>query len=165
MFAAMEAWPLAVWVRESTSIFGYTLVLSLHAMGLAMAVGFGTLISVRLLGGMRSIPLAALHKIVLLSYLAFILNFISGSMLFISEATKMGVMPAFWGKIFFVLLGTTVIWRIDHKIVTNPAVNTLESPPDSGRRLAYFSLACWYLALIVGRLTGYPELVNRMLGL
>ena len=34
-----------------------------------------------------------------------------------------------------------------------------------GRNLAIVSLACWYLALIVGRLTGYPDLVAGWLGL
>ena len=33
------------------------------------------------------------------------------------------------------------------------------------RRLAWASLACWYMALIVGRLTGYPDLVDPWFGI
>jgi len=38
-----------VWVRESPSIFAYTTILSLHAIGLAI-IGIRTLIALRLLG-------------------------------------------------------------------------------------------------------------------
>lgn len=76
----------------------------------------------------------------------------------------MTVMPAFIGKIFFVLLGMIVTWRIDRTILTGPEANVPRAVPPSGHRLAYFSLACWYLALVIGRLTGYPQLVERYLG-
>jgi hypothetical protein len=34
-----------------------------------------------------------------------------------------------------------------------------------GRNLAIISLACWYIALILGRLTAYPDMVNGWLHL
>jgi hypothetical protein len=36
--------------------------------------------------------------------------------------------------------------------------------PAGARRLAWFSLACWTLTLIAGRLTGYPEIIARVFG-
>jgi len=165
MLEAVEGWPLAVFIRESTSIFGYTMVLALHAIGLATAVGVGTFMAIRLLGGMRDIPLAALHQVVPLMYFAFVLNFLSGSALLISEASTMALMPAFLGKIFFVVIGMIITWRIDREILTGPEANVPRAVPQLGRRLAYYSLACWYLALIIGRLTGYPQLVERYLGI
>jgi hypothetical protein len=165
MLEAMEAWPLAVFIRESTSIFGYSLVLTLHAIGLGTAVGVGTFMAIRLLGGLRDIPLAVLHKLVPVMYFAFILNFLSGSALLVAAATKLAVMPAFLIKMFFVVLGMIITWRIDRTILTGPEANVPHAVPQSGRRLAYYSLAFWYLALIIGRLTAYPQLVERLLGI
>ena len=58
MIEAIENSAYAVWVRESPSIFAYTTILSLHAIGLAIIVGIHTLVALRLLGFVPAIPLA-----------------------------------------------------------------------------------------------------------
>ena len=47
---AIENSAYPTFVRESPSLWGYTLVLSLHAMGLAVVVGVSAAIALRLLG-------------------------------------------------------------------------------------------------------------------
>jgi hypothetical protein len=155
---------LAVWVRESPSIFAYTLILSVHAIGLAIVVGTSTLVALRLLGYAAGIPLAELHRFYGVLWFGFWINLISGLLLFIAEATQMAAMPAFWAKLVLVLVGMVVM-----QLIRSRALGTAVAAPTSvtpiGRKLAWSALACWYLALIVGRLTGYPELVQNWFGI
>ena len=74
MIEAIENSAYAVWVRESPSIFAYTSILSLHAIGLAVIVGINYLVALRLLGFVPGIPLPALRKLFRWMYLGFAIN-------------------------------------------------------------------------------------------
>jgi hypothetical protein len=161
----LENTPLAVWVRESTDIYAYTLILSVHAVGLAIVVGISTAVALRLLGFARGIPLAAMRGVFPLFIFGFCINAVSGILLFIAEATKMVAMPAFWGKMFFIACGVTVACLLQKRVFADRAAMKADRVPAGGRRLAWASLTFWYLALIVGRMTGYPELVKRYFGI
>jgi hypothetical protein len=161
---ALENSDLAVWVRESPSIFAYTLILSLHAVGLAMVVGTNTLIGLRLLGFASAIPLNGLRRLYQTIWAGFAINATSGVLLFIPEGRAMSAMPAFWGKLIFVALGMTMAMQIKSRFLDNEAAMSSGVVTPQARKLAWMSLACWYLALIVGRLTGYPELVAAWFG-
>jgi hypothetical protein len=160
----LENTPLAVWVRESTDIYAYTLILTVHAVGLAIVVGFSTAVALRLLGFARRIPLDVARGVFPVVVFGFCINAVSGLLLFIAEPTKMAAMPAFWGKLFFVGCGMVVAWLLQKRVFSDQVAMREDRVPDGGRRLAWASLVCWYLALIVGRLTGYPELVKDYFG-
>ena len=64
MIDAIENSAYAIWVRESPSIWAFTTILSLHAMGLAIIVGINTIVALRLLGNVPSIPVASLRILV-----------------------------------------------------------------------------------------------------
>ena len=61
MIDAIQNSAYAVWVRESPSIWAYTTILSLHAMGLAIIVGINTIVALRLLGYVPDIPINKLR--------------------------------------------------------------------------------------------------------
>lgn len=165
MLETLENSGLAVWVRESPSIFSYTLILSLHAIGLAIVVGTSVIIALRLLGFATGVPLVALRKLQTFIWAGFCVNLISGLLLLIAEATKMAVMPAFIGKILFVIVGMVVGVRINKLVLNDPQAIASGEVPPAARTLAKVSLACWLFALIIGRLTGYPELVTEWFGI
>ncbi len=165
MLEVLENSALAIWVRESPSIFAYTLVLSLHALGLAMVVGTNALIALRLLGFGRGIPLTALRSFYVSIWFGFTINAISGVMLFIAEAKTMAAMPAFWTKLVFVALGMIVAVTLKKRCLEDEIALSNGVVTPLARKLAWASLFCWSTALIVGRLTGYPELVTAWFGL
>jgi hypothetical protein len=156
---------LADWVRSSPSIFAYTTVLTVHAVGLAIVVGVNTLIALRLLGVARDIPLAALPKFYGVVWFGFFINLVSGFLLFIAEANSMATMVAFWAKLTFVAIGMIVALLLKGRYFSDAASVDAGVVTATGRRLAIASLVSWYLALIIGRLTGYPDLVNGWLHL
>ena len=163
MLEQIANWPFSVWIRESTDIYAYTLILTLHAIGLATVVGISTVIGLRLLGVGAGIPLSLANRFFKVLYIGFWINAISGLMLFIAEPVKMVEMPAFWAKLFFILCGMIVANRINKGVFGDAQVMASNVPNERARKLAWASLTCWYLALIVGRLTGYPEMVGQML--
>lgn len=165
MLETLENTALAAWVRESPSIFAYTLVLSLHAIGLAIVVGTSTLIALRLLGFATAIPIEALRRLQNFIWFGFVINLVSGLLLLIAEATKMAVMPAFIGKIVFVIIGMSVGYLIKKTVLDDPQTLSTNVVSGSARTLAKISLGCWLVALIIGRLTGYPELVTELFGI
>jgi hypothetical protein len=165
MLEVIENSALGVWVRESPSIFAYTLVLSLHAIGLAIVVGMNTVVALRVLGFAPGIPLASLRNIYAAIWFGFAINAFSGVLLFVASATNMGTMPAFWAKITLVALGMFAALRLKSRFLDDPGAMASAAAPIGARRLAWLSLGCWYLALIVGRLTGYPELVDSWFGI
>lgn len=165
MLESIEASALATWIRESPSIFAYTLVLILHGIGFALVVGLNALIALRVLGFAPKLPLGALRGLWGPIWFGFIINAASGIGLFIADATKMMQTNIFLIKMGFVLLGMVVSLRMKWRYLDDASISSAGSAPASARPLAWTMLAVWFLALVSGRLTGYPELVHTWFGI
>lgn len=164
LLEAIESSAYPTFVRESPSLAAYTLVLSLHAMGLAVVVGLSSAVALRLLGVARSIPLAALGKLFPVMYVGFWVNALSGLALLAANATGMLANPLFYAKILFIVGGILVMRLLRHTVFTEQLANGGAVPASAGK-LAYASLACWGLAIVAGRLTAYPYLIEYYFGI
>jgi len=161
----LENLALANWVRSSPSLFAYSTVLSAHGVGLAMVVGVNSVIALRLLGVAPDVPLTGLRRLYGIVWVGFFINLVSGLLLFIAEAHTMVAMVAFWAKMMFVALGMIVAEMLKRLYFTDLASVQAGVVTRTGRNLAIISLLCWYLALIFGRLTAYPDMVSGWLHL
>jgi len=161
----LEHLALADWVRSSPSVFAYSTVLCAHGVGLGMVVGVNTVIALRLLGVAPDIPLAGLRRLYGIVWIGFSINLVSGLLLFIAEAHTMAAMVAFWGKLLFVAAGMGIAELLKRSYFADLASVRAGVVTRVGRNLAIISLGCWYLALIAGRLTAYPDMVNGWLHL
>ena len=106
---AIESSAYPTFVRESPSLLAYTLVLSLHAMGLAVVVGLSAAIALRLLGVARGIPLAPLGRLFPVMYVGFWVNALSGLALLAANARGMLGNPLFYAKIILIVGGILVM--------------------------------------------------------
>jgi hypothetical protein len=165
MLQTIEDLYIGILIRESLSVFGYSLVLSLHAIGLAIVLGINTLLALRLLGVGSGIPLTSLRDFYGVMRAGFAINVISGVLLFIASATTMGTMVLFWIKMALVASGMVIALTIKARFLNDTAALANGVVPAGARQLAYLSLFTWYLALIAGRLTGYPEILAHWLGM
>ena len=165
MLDYLENLALANWVRSSPSLFAYSTVLSAHGVGLAMVVGVNSVIALRLLGVAPDVPLTGLRRLYGIVWVGFFINLVSGLLLFIAEAHTMVAMVAFWAKMMFVALGMIVAEMLKRLYFTDLASVQAGVVTRTGRNLAIISLLCWYLALIFGRLTAYPDMVSGWLHL
>jgi hypothetical protein len=155
MMVWLEGTALAVWTRESGSIWAYPTILTLHTVGLGIVVGASAVVDFRLLGFARRIPIPTMTPLFRFIWWAFALNAATGVVLFMSEATDKSRQPVFYiklGLIALALWNTTLIRRtVDRAAI---ALKTSE-PTRQDRRLATASLCLWIGAIVAGRLMAY----------
>lgn len=155
----------AVWIRESPSLFAYTMILSLHAMGLAIIVGLNTIVALRLLGMVKEIPIGALYKLYPWMYVGFTVNALSGLSLLASNASNDLSNWMFYTKLSFIALAMINLELMHARVFYDPGSLTLGvAPPRQARIFAVMSIVLWGLAICAGRLTEYPYFVARILG-
>ncbi len=152
--ASIEGSTLATWTRESPSIWAYSTILTLHTFGLAIVVGANAVIDFRLLGLARRIPVPALRPLFPIMWWAFALNFITGLLLFMADATTKAGQWMFYVKLAMIALAFVATLSVSTRLRSHG-----ESPDAAVtgalRRLAIASLVLWTMAIIAGRLLAY----------
>ena len=153
MLASLDQSAFAQWLLGSNSIWAYPTVLTLHTFGMMVLVGAALMIDLRLLGFGRAIPLGSMGRLFGVMWGAFWLNLVTGTMLFIADATKRATQPLFLVKLTLVALGVVTIVLIKRSMFDGrqePLVIT-----GSAKRLAIASLLLWCAAVTAGRLLAY----------
>ena len=151
----LEHTELAIWVGQS--MHGYPLMLSLHVLGLAMVVGVFAALGLRLLGLFNALPLSSFISPVRIAWLGLILNVLSGTALFTSQATLLVTSTPFLIKLVGVvgggIAGGVVHWRL--KKSASLAKDGEVQLDVRFRLLGLVSLASWTVAIFAGRLIAY----------
>jgi hypothetical protein len=164
MIDLIENSAYAVWVRESPSIWAYTSILSLHAMGLAIIVGLNTIVALRLMGYVPEIPVAKLKKLYPWMYVGFTVNAASGLSLLAANLTNDLHNWLFYVKLSLIALAMVNLELTRMKIFDDPAVVNGTGVPAQAKRFALTSIVLWTLAIIAGRLVEYPSFVQAWVG-
>lgn len=146
LFASIEGSTLAAWVRESPSIWAYATILTLHTVGLAIVVGANVVVDLRLLGWATAIPLTALRAAFPIMWAGFAINFATGVLLFMADATTKSVQTVFYVKLTCITLALIVARTISKR---------LRQQDDRLRAFAIASLFLWAGAIVAGRLMAY----------
>ena len=149
---AIEQTAFSTWLRDSTSLFGFWFVLSLHAIGMALLVGGSAIVALRLLGTADDLPLPELTRFYPLIWIGFWLQIVSGVLLLIGYPTKSLTTPAFYLKIAFIAAAMIVMTRIRRRLAAAPADAGAAIP---ARALAAWSLVLWFGAITAGRFIAY----------
>lgn len=146
---------MGVWTRESPSIWAYPTVLTLHTVGLGILVGANAVIDFRLLGFAPRLPIAALDPLYRFMWAGFVMNAITGAMLFASDAAAKAVQPVFYIKLALIAIALVVTALIRAATTRASAAGGGDPKPRAGRRLAALSLLLWTGAIAAGRLMAY----------
>jgi hypothetical protein len=164
MMEAIENSAYAVWVRESPSIFAYTTILSLHAIGLAIIVGINYLVAFRLLGFVQAIPLTPLRKLFPWMYLGFTINLFSGASLLAANLHNDLGNWLFIVKLAMIAIAMVNLELTRIHVFDRPGTPGPDGLPKNARWFAVGALVTWGLAMVAGRLTAYPNFVEAWLG-
>ncbi len=148
LFAWIEGLALATWARESPSIWAYPTILTLHTVGLAIVVGVNAVVDLRLLGTAPRIPIASLRALFPIMWSGFAINFASGLLLFMADATTKSGQRVFYVKLALITVALIVARVISKRLHQQGEAATL-------RPLAALSLLLWAGAIVAGRLMAY----------
>ena len=150
LLTAIEGSTLATWTRESPSIWAYATILTLHTVGLAIVVGANVVVDLRLLGGAPRIPLPALRALFPIMWWGFALNFATGVLLFMADATTKSGQTVFYVKLALIALALLVARAMSKRLHQDAGPIAAQLPT-----LAMLSLLLWTGAIVAGRLMAY----------
>lgn len=151
MLEWLESTAVARLVQES--MWGYPIVLSAHAVGMAILVGIVLMINFRVLGFATAVPTASLRIMFKVAMVGLIINVISGTVLFTANADAFYESNPFRIKIVLLVIGGTLLAVLHRRIFGNGvSTGKLE---DSTRMIAGISVLVWLGVITAGRLIAY----------
>jgi hypothetical protein len=153
-FVWLEATSLSTWIRESTSVWAFPTILSVHTVGMGFVAGLNAAVALRILGFAPAVPLLELRRFLPVMWIGFWANAVSGVLLLIGYPTKAFTNPVFYLKLTFIALALVVLRSIMGSVFGDPSLDVKPATRKS-RMLAWWSLACWTGAITAGRLLAY----------
>jgi len=153
---------LLEWLKNSAvaqmvqeSLWGYPIVLTSHAIGMAILVGIALMINFRVLGLAPKVPLSALKTMYKIAWVGLVINVVSGSMLFVANANAFYESTPFRLKIASLIVGITLMVKLSRKIFArNDAVQDF-TPTRQVKLMALISSVVWVGVIVFGRLIAY----------
>ncbi len=140
------------------SLWAYPIVLSCHAIGMAVVVGIVLMIDLRILGYARGIPIPSLERLFSVAWAGFFLNLLSGTLLFSIDATRFFFLNVFRIKILLIILGMISVRMLLGAVRSSTQPLTAEGSASGKTKLmATLSLIFWIGAIFAGRLIAYLE--------
>ena len=145
--------PISAAIAESDSLWwGYAWWLFVHAVGMGLTAGIGFVVCLRLLGVGRQIPLASLRILFRLFWIGFYLNLVSGTLLFMTDATGIARVWELYAKLACLALALVAMSRLRRFVDTTETDGTI---PPSIRNTALACLVLWLAVITSGRLIAY----------
>lgn len=127
-----------------------------HYVGLASLLGGIMLIDVRVLGLAPRLPLKSMMGLLPWVWAGFVINAITGSLMFIYGATAFGPNRAFWLKMFFMALAgiNALIFQLASNRSGDQWIASGEVPVQI-KTVATVSLVLWMAVVTTGRWMAY----------
>jgi len=143
-------------IRESIWLF--PIVEATHVLALAFSVGVLVWFDLRLMGwGMKHQPISQVHKQMMpLAFVGFVVMFITGVLLFWSEAEKCYLSGFFRAKVVFLVLAGLNAGFFE--LSTKKTIEDWDKypiPPVKARMAGLVSIISWTAVIIAGRATAY----------
>jgi hypothetical protein len=155
---SLEQTSISLFIRESSSYFAFPGVLSMHTLGLCFLLGANTIVSMRCLGMISTIPLKPLRKLFPFMWLGLLLTIISGIGLTISHATTRALNPILLVKLAIIAIGSPIMWKFQKKILDDPSVSEDELVKRT-KTIAASQIILWFIVLVAGRLIAYSATI------
>ena len=112
MLEQLQNSAFSTWVTGSDSLWAYPTVLTLHTVGLGIVVGAAILLNLRLLGVGADIPLTEMRPLFRFFWVGFVINLISGLVLFAAEAADKAKQPVFFVKLALIAAAVNTVFGL-----------------------------------------------------
>ena len=153
MLEWLENTAVARMVQES--MWGYPIVLSSHAVGMAILVGLALMINFRVLGLASKVPLTALKTMFRIAWVGLVINVVSGTMLFVANADAFFESTPFWLKISLLVIAVTLLVMLSRRIPDAGESAQDYVPTPQVRWIAFLSSLAFFGVIVFGRLIAY----------
>jgi hypothetical protein len=128
-----------------------------HTLGMSIVAGGSGLIDLALLGFWpKTMPVKPLEKMYPLMWFGFWINLVTGTTLLVADASTRLTNPDFYVKMFCVIAGTWLLYVMRKRVFADPQLD-VAPVPSHAKTLAWLSLACWFGAILTGRLLAYTS--------
>lgn len=144
--------PLSMWIAGSDSLLSFPLILFLHSIGMGLSGGSAFVVGMRLLGVGRPLPVSSLRVFFIIFWGGFLLNLVTGSLLFAAHATTTGYVPIYYAKLALIGIGVAVAVPIRSFVDGEASDGRI---PSRVKALAAVSLLVWVGVITTGRLIAY----------
>lgn len=148
VYARIEHWPLSVWAREDP--YAYFIALIGHAWGMALLIGAGVVICLRLLGIGRAAALRRFRGFFVLMWSGAVLAIASGTVLLVAYPAKALTNPVFAIKFACLISAALLMRRLSRSAMTSVAPD--EPLPRWIRATAALALLLWLGSVAAGKL-------------
>lgn len=149
----IESSSLAVWLRESPSVWALPTVLTLHTMGMAVLVGASWVLDLRVLGINRHVPLSAFGWVFPVVAIGLTINLVTGMLLFVKNPTTWATSVPFLVKMALVVASGATLLPLRAQVRGVAAGGA--GAGDTARLWAIVSIVAWTGAVTAGRLLAY----------
>lgn len=150
--------PLSAAVAASDSlVWGYANWLFLHAVGMGLTAGIGFVICLRLLGVGVQIPVSSLRVLFRLFWIGFYVNLVSGTILFMTDATGIARVWELYAKLACLALALVMMIRLRRFIDSEGSDGLI---PPAVRKMALLCIVLWLGVITSGRLIAYAVEAN-----
>jgi hypothetical protein len=121
-------------------------------MGLTAGVMF--MICLRLVGIGRPLPVSSMRVLFRIFWGGFVLNAITGSLLFAAHATITGNQPIYYAKLSLIAVGVVLAFPLQHFVHGDASDGRI---PDRVKGMAAAALAVWVGVITTGRFIAYLQ--------
>jgi uncharacterized membrane protein len=124
---------------------------TVHFVGLSLLVGILSVVNLRLIGAIKGVPFAALHRLLPWAILGFAMNLTTGMLFFIAASQQyVANEPFYWKMVFLGLAGVNLLYLtvFDKTWRLKPG----EDPRVLDRAIAASTLGLWAAVIYCGRM-------------
>jgi hypothetical protein len=149
-----QFWAASISDHMTNSTWIWPAAEAVHFLGLCLSVGILLAVNLRVLGVMKNVPFAALHRLLPWGMLGFGANLITGMLFFVGQPNQyLTSEPFYWKVIFLMIAGAnflylTVFDAWDRE--RDGSTLFVAGLPD--RAMALTSLVAWFGVLYAGRM-------------
>jgi hypothetical protein len=146
--------PFSIWVMQSAWV--YYALLALHGIGMAGVVGSTFMLCLRVLGFAKGVVVADLGNLSRVAWTGFIINLISGIVLFCGSAPQMAVNATFQYKMISIVLGGIALWLLWRTVNRSQGKEIPYFSYSFGAKFAALAtFSFWTTAIVFGRDIAY----------
>jgi hypothetical protein len=154
----MTEWIASTWLSQAmnANTWAFPMSEAAHFFGLCLLIGSIGIIDLRLLGFARSLSLRAVHQLLLLVWIGFGINLVTGVLFIFASADFYYANTAFRVKLILLLLaGANALW---YQLTVHKEIDTWPETgdaPSQAKLIAGISLGLWISIIFFGRFIMY----------